>query len=315
MEKTNRRTILGERTLLEKCRMNLRILRADWVLYAMILPTLVYFVLFRVLPILNMRLAFFTYKAKTPWVWAGLKYFRQIFSTPQFFTILRNTLVISFMKYVLLFPFYVLFAIMLSEMRFSGCRKAVQVVSYLPHFLSWVVIAGIWINFLSHDGAVSEVAQMFGGTAKNYMTDKGSIRWILFISEMWRSLGWDSIIYFSTILAISPALYEAADIDGANRLQVIRYIVLPELVGPMTTMFILNLGYFMSAGFDQVLNFSNAAVQNTIDILDTYIYRIGIQKGQYSLASAVGLFKGIVGMTLVLATHFTSKKLTGEGVW
>lgn len=315
MESLKQRGSLPKGTLRERTRTNLRILRADWVLYAMILPTLVYFVLFRVLPILNMRLAFYTYKAKSPWVWAGLKYFKQIFSTPQFFTILRNTLVISFMKYVLLFPFYVLFAIMLSEMRFTGCRKAVQVVSYLPHFLSWVAIAGIWINFLSYNGAVSEIVQLFGGSAKNYMTDKGAIRWILFISEGWRSIGWDSIIYFSTILAINPALYEAADIDGASRLQVIRYIVLPELVGPMTTMFILNLGYFMSAGFDQVLNFSNNAVQNTIDILDTYIYRIGIQKGQYSLASAVGLFKGLVGMVLVLGTHFTSKRLTGEGVW
>ena len=110
-------------------------------------------------------------------------------------------------------------------------------------------------------------------------------------------------------------LYEAADIDGATRLQVTRYIVLPALLAPMSTMFILNLGYFMSAGFDQVLNFSNTAVQNTIDILDTYIYRIGIQNGQYSLASAVGLFKGLVGMALVLLTHVTSKKLTGEGVW
>lgn len=293
----------------------LHTLRVDWVLYAMLLPTLVYFVLFRVLPIYNMRLAFFTYSKKDPWVWAGLKYFNQIFSTPQFFTILKNTLILSFMKYVLLFPFIVLFAILLSEMRMQRCRKLVQVVSYLPHFLSWVVIAGIWISFLSYNGAVSEVLALFGVAPKNYMTDRGIIRWVLFISEMWRSLGWDSIIYFTTIITISPSLYESAEIDGATRPQVIRYIVLPMLVAPMTTMFILNLGYFMSAGFDQVLNFSNTAVQSTIDILDTYIYRIGIQKGQYSLASAVGLFKGVVGMILVLLTHVTSKKVTGEGVW
>ncbi len=292
-----------------------RYVRGDWVLYAMLLPTLLYFVIFRVLPILNMRLAFFTYKAKGPWQFAGLKYFRQIFSTPQFPTILRNTLVISFMKYILLFPFFVLFAILLSEMRFTRCRKFVQIISYLPHFLGWVVIAGIWINFLSYGGAVSELLSHFGIAPRNHMTDKGEIRWILMISEGWRSIGWDSIIYFTTIIGISPALYEAADIDGANRFQIIRYIVLPALLAPMSTMFILNLGYFMSAGFDQVLNFSNSAVQNTIDILDTYIYRIGIQQGQYSLASAVGLFKGLVGMVLVLCTHFTSKRLTGEGVW
>ncbi len=294
---------------------NLHTLKTDWVLYAMLLPTIVFFVLFRVLPILNMRLAFFNFKPKSAWVFAGLKYFRQIFSTPQFSLILKNTIIISFMKYVLLFPFFVLFAILLSEMRMYRCRKVVQVISYLPHFLGWVVIAGIWINFLSYNGAVSELLSLFGVAPKNHMTDTGSIRWILFISEGWRSLGWDSIIYFTTILGISPSLYEAADIDGASRPQVIRYIVLPALLAPMSTMFILNLGYFMSAGFDQVLNFSNTAVQNTIDILDTYIYRIGIQNGQYSLASAVGLFKGVVGMILVLLTHVTSKKLTGEGVW
>ena len=290
-------------------------LKKDWILYVILFPTLLFFFIFRVLPIYNMRLAFYTYKAKGPWEWAGFKYFQQIFSTPQFRTILGNTLVISCMKYILLFPFFVLLAILLSEMRLPRCRKAVQIISYLPHFLGWVVIAGIWINILSFDGAFNELTGLFGAARQNHMTNKSEIRWILMISEGWRSLGWDSIIYFTTIIGISPALYEAADIDGAGRMQVIRYIVLPALLAPMSTMFILNLGYFMSAGFDQVLNFSNNAVQNNIDILDTYIYRIGIQKGQYSLASAVGLFKGIVGMLLVLLTHVTSKKLTGEGVW
>lgn len=317
LDRKNRAPVLdmGGPTLSERVRRNLHTLRLDWVLYAMLLPTIVFFVIFRVWPIWNMRLAFFTYKAKTAWEWAGLKYFQQIFATPQFGNILKNTLIISFMKYVLLFPFFVIFAILLSEMRMHRCRKVVQVISYLPHFLGWVVIAGIWINFLSYDGAVSEILSWFGVPPSNHMTNRNSIRWILFLSEGWRSMGWDSIIYYTTIIGISPSLYEAAEMDGATRLQVIRHIVLPALLAPMSTMFILNLGYFMSAGFDQVLNFSNAAVQNTIDILDTYIYRVGIQNGQYSLASAVGLFKGVVGMVLVLCTHVTSKKLTGEGVW
>ena len=317
LDRKNRAPVLdmGGPTLSERVRRNLHTLRLDWVLYAMLLPTIVFFVIFRVWPIWNMRLAFFTYKAKTAWEWAGLKYFQQIFATPQFGNILKNTLIISFMKYVLLFPFFVIFAILLSEMRMHRCRKVVQVISYLPHFLGWVVIAGIWINFLSYDGAVSEILSWFGVSPSNHMTNRNSIRWILFLSEGWRSMGWDSIIYYTTIIGISPSLYEAAEMDGATRLQVIRHIVLPALLAPMSTMFILNLGYFMSAGFDQVLNFSNAAVQNTIDILDTSIYRVGIQNGQYSLASAVGLFKGVVGMVLVLCTHVTSKKLTGEGVW
>jgi len=289
---------------------------ANKVLYLMLLPTILYFIIFRVWPILNMRLAFFDYKAKGPWVFAGLKYFRMIFQTPMFMNILQNTLIISFMKYVLLFPFFIIFAILQNEIRSNKFRSVVQVVSYLPHFLSWVVIAGIWIAALKPDGGiVNEITGMFGVAPKNFMTDKGSIRWVLFFSEAWRSLGWDSIVFFTAILNIDKSLYEAARVDGANRFRIITNIILPALVVPMTTVFILNLGFFMTAGFDQVFNFTNNAVNSQIDILDTYIYRLGIDGGQYSISSAVSLIKGTVGMVLVFITHLISKKVTGKGVW
>lgn len=290
-------------------------IKAERVLYLLLLPTLTFFVLFRVLPILNMRLAFFQFRAKGDWPFVGLKYFEMIFSSPAFAQILGNTLIISFMKYVLLFPFFVIFALMLNEIRSFRFRKYVQVVSYLPHFLSWVVIAGIWINALSLGGSVNQIVTFFGGKAVDFMTDRTKIRWILMLCEAWRSLGWDSIIFYTAILAISPSLYEAAQIDGANRMQIITNIILPALVTPMITMFILNLGFFLNAGFDQVFNFSNQAVESTIDILDTYIYRIGIEGGQYSLATAVSLIKGLVGVVLVYTTHVFSKKMTGSGVW
>ena len=290
-------------------------LKSEKLLYLMLLPTLIYFIIFRCWPILNMSLAFFQFKARGDWPFVGLKYFKMIFSSPGFGQIMKNTLVISFLKYILLFPFFIIFAIILSEIRNNGFRKYVQVVSYLPHFLSWVVIAGIWINALSLDGGLNQVLSIFGMKSIDFMTDKSKIRWILMICEGWRSLGWDSIIFYTTIIAIDQSLYEAARIDGAGKLQIIRYVVLPALVTPAVTMFILNLGFFLNAGFDQVFNFSNAAVQSRIDILDTYIYRIGIEGGQYSLATAVSLIKGVVGMLLVLGTHFVSKKLTGKGVW
>lgn len=291
-------------------------LKADKILYLMLAPTIIYFLVFRVWPIANMRLAFFTFKSRGPWQFAGLTYFKQIFSSPAFYSILRNTLIISFMKYILLFPAFVLFAILLSEMQHKGLQKTVQIVSYVPHFLSWVVIAGIWINMLSpNGGAVNDFIGIFGIAPVPFMTSKETIRWVLMTSEGWRSLGWDSIIYFTAIMNIDTSLYESARIDGANRLQIIKRIVLPALILPMTTMFILNLGFFLSAGFDQVLNFTNDSVNSVVDILDTYIYRIGIGKGQYSLATAMGLLKGVMGVFLVLSTHFTSKKLTGEGVW
>ena len=293
-----------------------RRLRTDMMLYIILLPTLVYFLTFRLWPIIGMRLAFYNYKARGPWTFAGWKYFVMIFKTSAFSDILSNTLIISFMKFILLFPFFVLFAILLNELRVAGFRKYVQVVAYMPHFLSWVVIAGIWIAALSpSSGSVNQILGIFNIPAIDFMTDKTKIRWILMLSEAWRSIGWDSIFYFTAIIGISPSLYEAAELDGANRMNIIRYIILPALITPMITMFILNLGFFLNAGFDQVLNFSNDAVLSSIDILDTYIYRIGIQNAQYSLSTAVSLIKGAVGVLLVLATHLISKKVTGKGVW
>ncbi|SCY44772.1 ABC transporter permease [Alkaliphilus peptidifermentans] len=293
-----------------------RRLRTDFMLYIILTPTILYFLIFRLWPIMGMRLAFYEYKARSPWVFVGLKYFRMIFRTSAFMDILSNTLIISFMKFVLLFPFFVLFAIILNELRVAGFRKYVQVVSYMPHFLSWVVIAGIWIAALAPStGSVNQILGIFNLPSIDFMTDKTKIRWILMLSEAWRSIGWDSIFYYTAILSIPPSLYEAAEIDGANRLSIIRYIILPALVTPMVTVFILNLGFFLNAGFDQVLNFSNDAVLSTTDILDTYIYRVGIQNAQYSLSTAVSLIKGVVGVFLVLTTHLISKKFTGKGVW
>lgn len=289
----------------------------DKVLYLMLLPAIVYFCVFRVWPIINMRLAFFDYKARGPWVWAGLKYFKMVFQSSAFAQIMTNTVIISFMKYVLLFPAFVIFALVLNELRVNRFRKYVQVISYLPHFLSWVVIAGIWKSFLApaDSSAINTILGWFGQGPVDLMTSKGAIRWVLFFCEGWRSLGWDSIIFFTAIINISPDIYEAAALDGANRWHIIRHIILPALLIPMTTVFILNLGFFMSAGFDQVYNFTNASVNSVIDILDTYINRVGIESAQYSIATAVSLIKGVFGLILVLLTHVTSKRLTGEGVW
>lgn len=308
---------MQEGTKKKKWNKTLQRMWKDRYLYLLISPTLLYFLIFRVWPIINMRLAFYDYKARGPWEFAGLKYFKMIFSTSAFASILKNTLILSFMKYVLLFPFFVIFALMLTELRRDRCRKYVQVVSYLPHFLSWVVIAGIWMSFLapSDEGGLNQLLSIFGLGPVDLLTNKKAIRWILMLCEGWRSLGWDSIIYFTTIIGIDVSLYEAAKMDGANRKALIRYIILPALVPPMTTMFILNLGFFMSAGFDQVYNFTNPAVNSTIDILDNYINRVGIESAQYSIGTAVALLKGFVGMVLVYVTHITSKKLTGEGVW
>lgn len=299
-----------------KLKKTLRRIKEDKVLYLLFLPTLLFFLIFRVWPMVNMRLSVYDYKAFGGWKYVGWKYFEIIFKSPQLKQILENTLIISFMKYILLFPFVVLFAILLAELASKKFRKYVQIISFLPHFLSWVVIAGIWISVLSPSkGAVNQILNVFNLPSMSFMTDKNAIRWVLLVSEAWRSIGWDSIIYYAAIISIDPSIFEAAKIDGANRFKIIKHIILPALVIPMVTMFILNLGFFLNAGFDQVFNFTNDAVNSKIDILDTYIYRIGLINGQYSLGTAVGVIKGFVGVFLVLITHFISKKITGKGVW
>lgn len=288
----------------------------DKTLYFMLLPGLAYFIIFHVWPIIGMKLAFYEYRILGHNVFVGLKYFRDLFSTPIFSQVLENTLIISAMKMFIIFPIPILFALMLNEFMNGKFRKAVQVVSYLPHFLSWVVIAGIWFEFLSPStGAINELIKALGFPTHDFLTDKTVIRWILVASEAWRSVGWDSILFLAAILGISPSLYEAAYVDGANRWHIVTRIVIPALYVPMVTIFILNVGFIMNAGLDQVINFTNDSVNSQIDIIDTYVYRMGLLNGQYSFATAANLFKSVIGVILVLSTHFISKKLTSKGAW
>ncbi len=295
---------------------SLKRIRESWILYVMLLPGMLYFIIFHIIPIINMKLAFQDYRIIGENVWVGMNHFHQLFSSPAFKDVLMNTIIISTMKIIFIFPIPILVSLLVNEMRFGPFRKYVQSVSYLPHFLSWVVIAGIWITFLDPvDGGVNAIRNFFQLPSLDYMTSKEHIRWVLVYSEMWRSAGWDSILYLAAILKINPSLYEAARIDGASTLQQMRYITIPALMSTVVTLFILNLGFFMSAGFDQVFNLMNDSVLSVIDILDTYVYRIGILNGQYSYATAASLFKGAIGLVLILGTHFLSKRLTGKGVW
>jgi putative aldouronate transport system permease protein len=290
--------------------------RRDWTLLILLAPALVYFLVYHLIPIGGMVMAFQDYRiiGKSPFV--GLKHFKMLFASPAFMQVLVNTLIISFMKIVLFFPLPIVFALMLNEVRTSFLRKFIQSTTYLPHFLSWVVIAGIWIAFLSpSSGGANQLRGLFGLPPRDYMTDKSAIRWVLFASETWRSLGWDSIIYLAALTSISPSLYESADLDGAGALQKMRFITLPELLPTMVTVFILNMGFFLNAGFDQVFNMMNDSVISVVDILDTYVYRIGLLNMQYSFSTAASLFKGAIGLVLILAAHQGSRRITGKGLW
>lgn len=299
-----------------KIKNSLKQISRDKALYFMILPTVVFFVIFHVVPLIGMKLAFQDYRILGDNVWVGWKHFDVLFSSPAFMTVLGNTIIISVMKIVFGFPIPIILALIINEVNKSKYRKYVQSVLYLPHFLSWVVIAGIWISLLNPlDGAVNVIRQFIALPSVDYMTSKEHIRWVLVFSSIWRSAGWDSIIYLAAIMRISPGLYEAARIDGATNMQMMRYITLPALYSTVVTVFILNLGFFMNAGFDQVFNMMNGSTLSVIDILDTYVYRIGMVNGQYAYATAASLFKGLISVVLILGTHFLAKRFSGKGLW
>jgi putative aldouronate transport system permease protein len=290
--------------------------RQWWPYYLMMAPGLIFFVIFHYFPIWEAKIAFEQLRIIPPNIWVGIKHFQTLFASPIFWQVLVNTLIISTMKIVFVFPVPIIVALLLNEIRGGAFRKFIQSAIYLPHFLSWVVIAGVFIAVLSpSDGAVNDIIGFFGLQPVSFMTDTGSIRWVLVFSEIWRSAGWDSLLYLAAIIAIDQELYDAAEIDGANRWQKIRYVTIPGIVPTIATLFILNAGMFLNADLNQVINFSNDVVRSKIDIIDTYVYRIGLQTGEYSLATAAGLFKAVLGMLMIVAAHLLSKRLTGKGVW
>lgn len=291
-------------------------IRQWWPYYLMMAPALIFFFIFHYMPVWEAKIAFEQLRIIPPNIWVGLKHFELLFSSTIFWQVLANTLIISAMKIVFVFPVPIIVALLLNEVRGTGTRKFIQSAIYLPHFLSWVVIAGIFIAVLSPStGAVNEITGFFGFQPVSFMTETGTIRWVLVFSEIWRSAGWDSLLYLAAIMSIDQELYQAAEIDGANRWQKIFYVTIPGIVPTIATLFILNAGMFLNADLNQVINFTNDIVRSQIDILDTYVYRIGLQTGQYSLATAAGLFKAGLGMILIMSAHFISKKLTGKGIW
>jgi putative aldouronate transport system permease protein len=287
-----------------------------WPYYLMLAPGLLFFLIWHYFPIWEAKMAFEQVRIIPPNIWVGLKHFETLFASPVFYQVLANTLIISTLKILFVFPVPIVVALLLNEVRSGRFRKFVQSAIYLPHFLSWVVIAGIFIAILSPtDGAVNQVTGFFGAEPVGFMTDGNASRWVLVFSEIWRSAGWDSLLYLAAIIGIDQSLYEAAELDGANRWQKVWHVTIPGIVPTIATLFILNMGMFLSADLNQVINFLNDVNRGQIDILDTYVYRIGLRTGEYSMATAAGLFKAVIGMVMILAAHFVSKRLTGKGVW
>jgi len=292
--------------------------RNQRVLYLMVLPGLLYFLIFRYYPMYGAIIAFKDYRVTdgitgSPWV--GLEHFREVFSSTYFTNVLSNTLLISAYRFFFGIPAPILLALMLNEVRITWFKKSVQTVTYLPHFLSWVVIYGILsIMLSSSDGLVNKAIVGAGGAKISFLSDPDWFRSVLVASGIWKEIGWSAIIYLAALTAISTELYEAASVDGASRLRKIWDISLPGILPVVALVSLLNLGNLLSAGFEQVFLMYNPGVYSVGDIIDTWVYRQGIQNFQFSVAAAVGVFKGVIGLILIVSCNWLAKRFTGKGV-
>jgi putative aldouronate transport system permease protein len=296
-----------------------RDIRRHSILYLMILPGVIYFLVFRYFPMYGAIIAFKDYRVLEGFggsPWAGLKHFRSIFASPFFYNVLTNTLLISLYKIVFGLPVAIIMALLLNEVRISWFKRSVQTITYLPHFLSWVVVFGVLLTTLSPaTGLLNKGIVASGGRPINFLADPNWFRTVLVVSDIWKDLGWGTIIYLAALAGISPSLYEAAVVDGASRLDRIRYITLPGILPVIVLVTLLRIGNLLSAGFEQVFVLYNPSVYRVADIIDTWVYRQGIQGFQFSVAAAVGLFKGVVGGVLLVSSNWLSKRFAGIGIW
>lgn len=292
-----------------------------WPLVVMFLPVLAYFIIFKYIPMYGITLAFKDYKLPlgimgSPWSDPLLETFTKMFRSPMFLRAVKNTVVISLMKLAFQFPMPILLALILNEVRHMTYKRLVQTISYLPHFLSWVIIAGLFNQMLNPTtGMVNYIIEFFGGEPIFFMADNSWFRTTIIISNVWQTVGWGSILYLAALAGINPSLYEAAECDGASRMQKIWHITLPGILPTIVILFIMRIGYLLDGGFDQIFNFYNEAVYQTGDIIDTYVYRIGLGKMKYSNGAASGLFKNVIGFFLVIGTNYLGKKVSGTGLW
>ena len=289
------------------------------VYYYLLIPFMAFIILFKYVPMYGITLAFKDFKVRSGIMgspWAGLKYFRQLFESYSFFEVLQNTLIISLEKLIFSFPIPIVLAIFINEIRNDRVKKTFQTFSYLPHFISWIIAASFIQDIFALNGPVNVIISSLGGKPIYFMADSRYFRSVIILSNVWKTCGWSSIIYIAAITGIDPQLYEAAEIDGANKMQRIWHITISGIRSTILMLFILEVGKIMSAGFDQIYNIYSPAVYDVADILDTYTYRQGIVNRNYSYATAAGLFQNAIGFILVILSNLMVKKLSDEeGLW
>ncbi|MBP1989470.1 ABC transporter permease [Paenibacillus eucommiae] len=298
------------------------VIRKNRLYYLLILPGIVYFLLFHYVPLYGIIIAF---KDISPFdgfqgiitgEWVGLKHFRNFVSSFYFWDILKNTVVISLYRIVFGFPAPILLALLLNEVRNVLFKRTVQTISYLPHFISMVVVAGLVTTLLSTDGGlVNALLQKLGMKSIFFLGDTNYFRSVLVVSGIWKEVGWSTIIYLAAISGIDTQQYEAAVMDGAGRLKQVWHITLPGMMFIIVLMFIFAVGGLLDAGFEQIFLLYSSPVYKVADIIDTYVYRKGIGELQYSFAAAVSLFKSVIALLLLLGANYLAKKLHQDGIW
>jgi putative aldouronate transport system permease protein len=293
-------------------------LRRDWRLYSLVLLPLLFFLVFRYLPMAGNVIAFRRFQPGGSIFgeeWVGLRYVEMFISDPTFWKVFSNTLILGALTMLFCFPLPIVLALLLNEVRSRYFKRFVQTVSYLPHFLSVVIVAGMILQLTSLDGTVNQVVRALGGTAIPFMQEADWFRTIYVSSEVWQTVGWGTILYLAALTTIDEELYEAARIDGANRWQQTWHVTLPSILPVTVTLLILNIGTFLAVGFEKILLLYNPLTYDTADVISTYLYRVGLESNNFSYATAIGLFEAIIGLTLIMSANALSRRLVGASLW
>lgn len=295
-----------------------RPLRRDLQLYSLTVLPLLFFVVFRYLPMAGNVIAFRRYVRGGNLFgeyWVALRYFKLFWSDPTFWHVFADTLILGSLSPLFLFPLPVILALLLNELRGRRLKRFAQTVSYLPHFLSIVVVAGIIIQTLSVDGVVDQGLRAIGHAPVAFPQQPGWFRAIYVSSEVWQTVGWGTILYLAALTTVDQDLYEAARIDGADRRRQTWHVTLPGIRPTMVTLLILNIGTFLAVGFEKVLLLYNPLTYSTADVISTYLYRVGVVSGSFSYAAAIGLFESVIGLTLVLSANLVARRTVGTSLW
>ena len=307
----------GKKNHLGKIKLSKHI-KKEWRLYSFLIIPILYFVIFKYIPMFGNIIAFRKYSGGVNIFgekWVGLRYFKQFLKDPSFWRAFRNTLFLSVSYLIVRFPLTLIFALLLNEIRNIKWKKFVQTVSYLPHFISMVIIAGMIKEVVSLSGPINTLLSSFGMEKISFIQEASWFPPIYIISGIWQALGWGTILYLAAMTGINTELYEAARVDGANRFRQALHVTIPGILPTIVTLLILDIGGIMGSNFEKIILLYLPSTYETADVISTLVYRMGISGGNFSYATAVGLFEGVIGLILVTTANFVSKKITESSLW